>query len=211
MRTFTKIAAASAVVLTVAAGLATSAQAAMAPMPGMTCAMSGQTQTLKGQTYICQQSGSKLLWSKGLPVSVSPLTVTDAWTKVAKTGMSATFGVIKNPTNAPITIVGAYSPYSPMDQLHETVMQNGALVMQQKQGGFTIPAGGSLTLSPGGNHVMFMNLAKPVKAGSLVPVTLTTSTGAQLTFKAIGKVFNGANETYNGATPAPSGSSSMKM
>ena len=211
MRTFTKLAAASAVALIATSGISTSAQAHTNPTPGKTCEMSGTTTTVHGKTYICQQSGSKLIWGKGLPVSVSPLKVTDAWTKVASTGMSATFGVIKNPTSAPITIVGAYSPYSPMDQLHEVVMKDGSMVMQQKQGGFTIPAGGSMTLQPGGNHVMFMNLARPVRAGALVPVTLTTSTGAQVTFKAVGKVFQGGNETYVGATPSPSGTTAMKM
>jgi len=208
MHAYKKIVAASVLAVAAAGGLATGAQAHNSPTPGASCDMSGTTQTVHEKTYICGPSGAKLVWGKGLPVSVSPLKVSDAWTKVASTGMSATFGVIKNPTNAPITIVGAYSPYSPMDQLHETLMKDGSMVMQQKQGGFTIPAGGSLTLEPGGNHVMFMKLAKPVKAGALVPVTLTTSTGAQVTFKAIGKVFNGANETYNGATPMPSG---MKM
>ena len=211
MRTFTKFAAASAAALTMASGLASSAQAARAPMPGKTCAMSGISQTIKAKTYVCEQIGTKLVWSKGLPVSVSALKVTDAWTKVATTGMSATFGVIKNPTDAPITIVAAYSPHSPMDQLHEVVMKDGASVMQQKRNGFTIPAGGSLVLQPGGNHIMLMNLAKPVAAGDMVSVTLTTSTGAQVTFKAVGKVFQGGNETYNAATPAPTGTAGMKM
>ncbi|MDP2014765.1 MAG: copper chaperone PCu(A)C [Actinomycetota bacterium] len=208
MRTFTKFAVATAVALTVSGGLATNVQAHASPAPGKACEMGGTTQTEHGKTYVCQQSGSKLIWSKGLPVSVSPLKVTDAWAKVASTGMSAAFGVIENPTNAPITIIGAFTPYSPMDQLHEVVMKDGAMVMQQKKGGFTIPAGGSLTLQPGGSHVMLMSLTKPVTAGAMVPVTLTTSTGAQVTFKAVGKVFQGGNETYNGATPSPSG---MKM
>jgi copper(I)-binding protein len=211
MRKLNRFIAASAVVITMTGGLAVSAQAHNSPAPGESCDMSGTSQTVHGKTFICGMNGTKLVWGKGLPVTKSPLQVSDAWAKVASTGMSAAFGVIKNPTSAPITIVGAYSPYSPMDQLHEVVMKDGAMVMQQKQGGFTIPAGGTLTLQPGGNHVMFMSLTKPVKAGSMVPVTLTTSTGAQVTFKAVGKVFQGGNETYNGASPAPTGMAGMKM
>lgn len=181
-----------------------------APKAGGVCEMSGTAVTSHSSTFICTTVGGKLVWGKGLPVSASPLKVTDAWTKVASSGMSATFGVVTNPTTKPITIVGSSSPYAPMDQLHEVVTVNGASVMQQKQGGFTIPAKSSLTLQPGGNHIMFMSLSKPVTAGAMVPVTLTTSTGAQVTFKAVGKVFSGGNETYNGATPMPS-MSSMKM
>jgi len=211
MRTISKaVIAATACMLTTGI-FAGGAQAHEHPKAGTACQMSGMTTTVNKKTFICQTSGGKLLWGKGLPISASPLKVIDAWTKVASTGMSATFGVITNPTNAAIKVIGATSPYSPIGQLHEVVTVNGSSVMQQRKGGFTIPAGGSLTLQPGGNHIMLVNLVKPVAAGALVPVTLTTSTGAQVTFKAVGKVFAGGNETYNGSTPAPSGMSDMKM
>jgi periplasmic copper chaperone A len=81
-------------------------------------------------------------------------------------------------------------------QLHEVVDKDGSMVMQQKNGGFVIPAGGMLTLKPGGSHVMFMDLTKPIKAGDMVPVTLITSDGGLFKTKVLGKVYNGGNETY---------------
>ena len=36
-----------------------------------------------------------------------------------------------------------------------------------------IPAGGSVTLKPGGYHVMLMGVSAPLKAGDSVPLTLT--------------------------------------
>ena len=35
-----------------------------------------------------------------------------------------------------------------------------------------IPAGGSVTLEPGGHHIMLMDLVEPIEPGDTIPVTL---------------------------------------
>jgi len=171
--------------------------------------MPGMTSTVASMTYICQGSGKAAKWSTGLRVSSSPLQVSNAWVKTQATGMSAVFGDIHNPTNQAITVVGAYTSYAPWDQLHEVVTRNGVSSMQQKQGGFVIPPKATLHLSPGGYHIMLMNLVKPVKPGSLVPVTVTTSAGGQVSFTALGKNFKGAQEQYGNSATSGSGMSGM--
>ena len=103
------------------------------------------------------------------------------------------------------TVIGATSPYATAVQLHEVVDKDGTMVMQQRPGGFKVAPGAMLELKPGGNHLMFMGLRKPITAGALVPVTLIMSDGSQLTFKALGKVFAGANENYDAAMPMGNG------
>ena len=176
------------------------AQAHDAPKPGTRCAVSGMTEINHGDIYVCTsaRSGAKPRWGKGQPISRSPLTLKDGWAKAAqRSQMTAGFGTLRNPTRSSIRIIGAYSPYADVLQLHQTVQEDGAMSMQQKIGGFVIPAGGMLELKPGGNHVMFMKLTRPIKAGSLVPVTFVTSDGGLLRAKVLGKVFSGANETYS--------------
>lgn len=174
------------------------AQAHEAPKPGSRCAMSGMVEDNHGTLYVCSSAkqGAKPRWGKGLTASASPISITDGWAKAAETGMSAAFGMVKNPTNKPIRVIAATSPYSTFLQLHEVVMKDGSMVMQQKQGGFVIPAKGMMELKPGGNHLMFMKLTKPITAGTLVPVTLITADGGVLKTKVLGKVYAGANETY---------------
>ena len=59
--------------------------------------------------------------------------------------MTGGFGIIKNTTDADITVTGASTPAARMVELHETVAgPTGAMQMQAKQGGFVIPAGGEL-------------------------------------------------------------------
>lgn len=166
------------------------------PQPGAKCSISGMAVTDHHGTYVCQSKGTgKPRWGKVLPLSTSPLTMKDGWTKAADTGMTAAFGTLQNPTGQPIRIIAAITPYSPT-QLHEVTDKDGVMVMQQKPGGFVIPAKGSLELSPGGNHVMLMKLSRPIRAGAMVPVTFVTSDGGLLKTTLMAKVFTGANENY---------------
>jgi len=123
------------------------------------------------------------------------VTVRDPWAKAADTGMTAVFGTLVNDGPTDITITGATSSLSPVE-LHEMAMESGKMVMRQKTGGLTIKAKSSHPLEPGGDHLMLMKLAKPVKAGDEVSVTLTLADGGTIPFTAIAKPFAGAQESY---------------
>lgn len=127
------------------------------------------------------------------------VTIADAWVKSAESGMSAAFGTLNNASDEDVTVVSAESPASTMLELHETVENDaGEMVMQQKEGGFVIPAGGSFALEPGGNHIMLMDLAAPLAAGDEATFTLTFSDGSTYEFTAPVKDYSGANENYEG-------------
>ncbi|MFI6394557.1 copper chaperone PCu(A)C [Nonomuraea sp. NPDC050547] len=133
---------------------------------------------------------------KATPGTAGPLTIADPWIKTTKSGMTAAFGTIANPSAAAITIVSATSTGAPTVELHETVGEGTQMTMRPKEGGFTIPAGGKLELKPGGDHIMLMDVSTPVKPGSEVGFTLTFKDGGTMEFKAVGKDFAGANEKY---------------
>ena len=125
------------------------------------------------------------------------IAVRDAWVKVAKKGeMTAVFGTVVNSGSAAISVTGASTPAGRMTEIHEVVMKNGAMTMQKKRGGLTLPAGTSTMLEPGGNHIMIMKLNRAVKPGQRIAVTLTLGDGSTVTFRALAKPFAGANESY---------------
>ena len=93
------------------------------------------------------------------------------------------------------TITGATSPVSPME-VHEMTMRDGQMVMQAKEGGVVVKARSEYRLEPGGDHLMLMNLAQPVRAGDEVSFTLTFADGRTQTFIAVAKPFTGAQESY---------------
>jgi copper(I)-binding protein len=137
-----------------------------------------------------------------------PLTVTDPWAKAADSGMTAVFGTITNESDADVQIVSATTSAPPMTELHEVVADaNGQMVMQPKQGGFTVPAGGSLTLAPGKDHIMVMDLTTPIKPGDEVEVTMTSADGRSVKFSAPARTFPGAGENYQSGSPTDSGMS----
>jgi copper(I)-binding protein len=199
---FARFGAAFGAVALLSGALASSASAHETPKPGSTCAMSGMVLVDHGKVQVCtsKTATGKPRWSAATTTSKSPLTISDGWAKAADKGMSAAFGMVKNPTTKAIRVIGATSPYSGVVQLHEVVDKDGSMVMQQKAGGFVIPAGGMLELKPGGSHLMFMDLKQPIKAGTSVPVTLITADGGTMTVKVLGKVYSGANETYTGGS-----------
>ncbi len=127
------------------------------------------------------------------------VTVTDAWAKAADSGMSAAFGVLENTSSSEVQLVAVTSPVSSEVQLHETITDaDGNSVMQEKDGGFTLGAGSTLTLEPGGNHIMFMSLDEPLLAGDTVDLTLEFSDGSELEVSAPIREYSGANESYMG-------------
>lgn len=130
--------------------------------------------------------------------AAAALHIEKAWVKAADSGMTAAFGEIANAGGAAVTIVSASSNAAPDLQLHETATgSGGTTTMREKKGGFTIPAGKTLELAPGGNHIMFMSLADPLLAGQEVPIALTLSDGSTFRFTAPVKDFTGANEEYH--------------
>jgi periplasmic copper chaperone A len=131
--------------------------------------------------------------------------VSDAWVKAAAEGMTAMFGTIRNDSAMPLTVTGASTDLATTVELHETVMVDGAMQMRPRAGGFTVEAGKTFTLAPGGNHVMLMGLTRAVKAGDQVTVTLKLGDGSTLVVQAIGKDFAGAKESYAGTPSSTAG------
>ncbi|BEL05570.1 hypothetical protein Q0Z83_037610 [Actinoplanes sichuanensis] len=137
--------------------------------------------------------------------TAAALTIKDPWVKASAAGeMTAAFGTLVNGTAADITITAVESPASPME-LHEMAMKDGKMVMQPKEGGFVIKAGGTHELAPGGDHLMLMNPAQEIKAGDELTFTLKISDGTTMAFTAIAKPFAGAEESYAPGHGSPSG------
>jgi len=125
-----------------------------------------------------------------------PVTVSDAWVKAADTGMTAAFGTVTNTSDDSVTITAASSPASTAMELHEVVDSNGKMAMQPKPDGFTVPANGTLTLEPGGYHLMLMDVTQPIKAGDSDTFTLTCADGGSAEFTTQAKDYSGGDEKY---------------
>lgn len=110
------------------------------------------------------------------------VTVEDAWIKAAEGGMTGAFGTLVNGGDDDVTVVSATSPAAERVELHETAAgASGEMVMREKDGGFTVPAGAELVLEPGGDHLMLMGLQGPVPAGGTVAPSSRSPTAPRWT------------------------------
>jgi copper(I)-binding protein len=57
-------------------------------------------------------------------------------------------------------------------QIHSMTMEDGLMKMRPVEGGLEIKPGESVSLKPGGNHMMFLSLKHPLEQGQTVKVTL---------------------------------------
>ncbi|WP_193337067.1 copper chaperone PCu(A)C [Devosia beringensis] len=69
-------------------------------------------------------------------------------------------------------LVSASSPAAAMVQIHEMAMEGDVMKMRQLADGLELPPGETVTLAPGGFHLMFMGLTQAFVEGETVPVTL---------------------------------------
>lgn len=111
----------------------------------------------------------------GPVVTVGDLSLTGAFTRATLPSAMAGGGFLAITNNGAEAdrLVSAASPVAKMVQLHEMKMEGDQMKMSQKEGGIEIAAGETVTLAPGGLHIMFMGLNTPFVEGETVPVTLT--------------------------------------
>jgi periplasmic copper chaperone A len=127
------------------------------------------------------------------------VTMTDQWASAADSGMTAVFGRLTNSGGHDARIVSGTSPIAGHVEVHEVVPDSaGGKVMQPKQGGLVVPAGGTHELTPGGDHLMLMDLREPLTPGTDVTVTVNFEDGSTLPVTAQVRDFAGGNEDYHG-------------
>lgn len=62
----------------------------------------------------------------------------------------------------------------PRVMMHDTFVTDGIATMTHLADGIVVPAGGTISFSPGGRHVMFMGLkGDPFEIGEEIPATMT--------------------------------------
>jgi periplasmic copper chaperone A len=107
-------------------------------------------------------------------VVLDDLELADPWTRVMQPGQQAGGGFIAITNRGEETdrLVHATSPRAARTEIHSMEIVNDVMTMRPVEGGLEIPAGETLSLEPGGYHVMFIGVAEPFREGEIVPVTL---------------------------------------
>lgn len=104
----------------------------------------------------------------------SSIEISDYWAAPTPGGVEVSGGylTIANESGQDDSLVGAHSPRAASVEIHEMIM-DGAVMRMRHVASLTIPAGESVTLAPGGLHLMFIGVTEPFATGEEIPVTLT--------------------------------------
>lgn len=109
----------------------------------------------------------------------------DAWVRqpAPSRDVTAAYLVLVNDSDDAVRVVAGESTMAKTVELHEMAMDGSMMRMRQVKE-IAVPPKSRVELKPGGLHVMLFGLKQPLKAGDLVPLTLTLADGNKLSFEA---------------------------
>ncbi|PTM51143.1 DUF1775 domain-containing protein [Phreatobacter oligotrophus] len=110
------------------------------------------------------------------------LRIGQAWTRATPGGARVAGGylTVTNTGTTPDRLVGGAAAFAERVEIHEMATQNGVMTMRPITGGLAIAPGQTVELKPGGLHVMFMGLNRPLAEGQSVTVTLEFETAGKI-------------------------------
>ena len=111
--------------------------------------------------------------SSGSGASGGSLAVSGAWVRVPTSpDTTAAYLTIVNGTNADDTLVGVSTAAAASAGLHRTTTDSSGMTGMQMTDSVHVPAGGTVSLAPGGYHIMLMGLTGDLIAGGTIELVL---------------------------------------
>ena len=119
----------------------------------------------------------KLMFSALLVLTLSSLAsaadveVKSAWARGTVPAQMMSGAFMEITSKKEVTLVGVTTPVAEDAEVHEMRLEGGVMKMRAAPR-LSLPAGKTVTLKPGGYHIMLMGLKQQLKAGGIVPLTL---------------------------------------
>jgi len=128
-----------------------------------------------------QKHPAPVLMLAAASAAPSSLAVSDAWFRALPGALPAGgYFTLRNSGAKQVVLTGAESPACGMLMLHKSETKGGMAGMDMVAS-VDIPAGGRISFSPGGYHLMCMDAKPALKPGTSAPVTLAFQDGGRLT------------------------------
>ena len=106
--------------------------------------------------------------------TVGDLSIEHPWSRATPPAapVGAGYLVVTNKGKTADRLVSAASDISAKVELHEMAITDGIMRMRALDQGIAVPAGGKVEFKPGGYHIMFIGLKKPIAKDSRFKGTL---------------------------------------
>ena len=101
------------------------------------------------------------------------IAIDKAWARATPKGadVGAGYLVVHNNGATPDTLTGGAADFASVE-IHQMSTEGGVMKMAEMKNGLNIPAHGAIRLAPGGYHIMFTHLTKPLVKGDTLKATL---------------------------------------
>jgi hypothetical protein len=120
-------------------------------------------------------------WSRSAAQQGAMRGTPHAGTPMAMGGIGAAYLRIENTGAAMDRLVSAASAVAETVEIHEMRQQGDVMMMAPLANGIEIAAGETVTLEPGGYHIMLIGLTRDLKAGEDFELTLTFEHAGEIT------------------------------
>ena len=116
-----------------------------------------------------------LLAAISLP-ALAEVTASNAWVRGTVPAQKATGAFMSLRSTGAARLVEVRTSAAARAEIHSSMMHDGVMMMHEMDG-LALPAGKTVELTPGGYHIMLLDLAKPLAAGDKVTLTLVVEEG----------------------------------
>lgn len=107
-------------------------------------------------------------------VTKGDIKIVEPWARATPGGakVGAGYVTITNTGKTADRLIGGTAAVAGVFELHDMTMTDGVMRMRRLDSGIELKPGATVTLRPGGLHVMFIDLKQPLKQGEKIKGTL---------------------------------------
>jgi copper(I)-binding protein len=141
--------------------------------------------TMKTLTLIAVSAAALASTAQAAPAA--KVAATNAWCRPTVAGAMAAGCYVTLTAKGEDRLVAVETPAASRGEIHTMSMDGAVMRMRQLTDGLALPAGKTVALKPGADHIMLIAPKTPLKEGAKVPLTLKFKTAAPVTIEAVVK------------------------
>ena len=136
-----------------------------------------------------------MLLSSAAAIGAGPVTISNSWVRATVPGQSVAGAYMDITATAPAALIAAESPVAMKVEAHTMTLAGGVMKMRPVER-IELPARATVSLKPGGYHLMLVDIKRQLKPGERVPITLTVQDrkGVKSTLRIEAEVRSAASE-----------------
>jgi len=161
--------------------------------------------------FALQLAAAQFVPAHAADYDIGSIHISQPWARATPKGAAdgAAYMTVTNKGTAPDRLSCVSSDAAKQCQIHSMTMEGGVMRMRPVEGGLEIRPGETVTLKPGGYHVMLVDLNQPLEQGKTVTAKLKFDTAGTVDV-AYPIAGIGAPAPGGGAASAPGGTMMMQ-